>query len=269
MRRFAWRPGADDCSSPWPCILTALADTSVVPRRGHRVGSLGQKRTCTCVAAPDAYVATRASRQERTCTCVPPKVEELVISMLGRVWAPAVTVWDMRRLSDDQLRRRTLCRQFPTILGRGPEAVIELLRRLGPIQSQVPRAPFLTISSRLPGVGYDAVCSLFESHQLLKTSNIRGTVLAASRSSLAGWTPSPAALGQLSCATSSNCTTLRRSSWLPRSKHSAQTIGRRAPRSWLMHGRGWRNGRQARPCRSLAFFRQPAVGTQRIGSAPP
>ena len=82
----------------------------------------------------------------------------------------------MRRLSHDQLRRRTLRRQFPTIPGRGPEAVTELFRRLGPIQSQVPRAPFLTISSRLPGVSYDVVCSLFESHQLLKTSNIRGTV---------------------------------------------------------------------------------------------
>ncbi len=82
----------------------------------------------------------------------------------------------MRRLSHDQLRRRTLRRQFPTISGRGPEAVIELFRLLGPIQSQVPRAPFLTISSRLPGVSYDVVCSLFESHQLLKTSNIRGTV---------------------------------------------------------------------------------------------
>lgn len=82
----------------------------------------------------------------------------------------------MRQLSHDQLRRRTLRRQFPTIPGRGAEAVIELFRRLGPIQSQVPRAPFLTISSRLPGVSYDAVCSLFEAHQLLKTSNIRGTV---------------------------------------------------------------------------------------------
>jgi hypothetical protein len=58
----------------------------------------------------------------------------------------------------------------------GPEAVLELFRRLGPIQSQVPRAPFLTISSRLPGVRYDTVCALFESHQLVKTSNIRGTV---------------------------------------------------------------------------------------------
>jgi hypothetical protein len=82
----------------------------------------------------------------------------------------------VRRLNQDELRRRTLRRQFPDISGRGPEAAIELLRRLGPIQSQVPRAPFLTISSRLPGVSYETVCALFESHQLVKTSSIRGTV---------------------------------------------------------------------------------------------
>jgi hypothetical protein len=82
----------------------------------------------------------------------------------------------VRRLTYDELRRRTLRRQFPPIRGRGPEAVVELFRRLGPIQSQVPRAPFLTISSRLPGVSYQTVCRLFESHQLVKTSNIRGTV---------------------------------------------------------------------------------------------
>ena len=82
----------------------------------------------------------------------------------------------MRRLSHDNLQRRTLRRQFPVISGRGPAAVSELFRRLGPIQSQVPRAPFLTIASRLPGVTYETVCELFESHQLVKTSNIRGTV---------------------------------------------------------------------------------------------
>jgi Winged helix DNA-binding domain len=92
----------------------------------------------------------------------------------------------MRRLSHDQLRRLTLSRQFPTIPGSGPEAVIELLRRLGPIQSQVPRAPFLTISSRLPGVSYETVCGLFESHQLVKTSNIRGTVHTSVRDQF-GW----------------------------------------------------------------------------------
>jgi hypothetical protein len=80
------------------------------------------------------------------------------------------------RLSVAELRRRTLRRQFPSITGDGPDAVLELFRRLGPIQSQVPRAPFLTVSSRLPGVRYQTVCELFESHQLVKTSNIRGTV---------------------------------------------------------------------------------------------
>ena len=82
----------------------------------------------------------------------------------------------MRRLTHDQLRLHTLRRQFPEIRGRGPEAVVQLYQRLGPIQSQVPRAPFLTISSRLPGVSYETVCALFETNQLLKTSNIRGTV---------------------------------------------------------------------------------------------
>ena len=71
---------------------------------------------------------------------------------------------------------RTLRRQFPTIPGHGPGAIVDLFRRLGPVQSQVPRAPFLTISSRLPGATYDTVCELFESHQLVKTSTIRGTV---------------------------------------------------------------------------------------------
>ena len=82
----------------------------------------------------------------------------------------------VRRLSHDQLRMRTLSRQFPTIPRHGPAAIVDLFRRLGPIQSQVPRAPFLTISSRLPGATYDTVCELFESHQLVKTSTIRGTV---------------------------------------------------------------------------------------------
>src|SRR5215203_163973 len=82
----------------------------------------------------------------------------------------------MRRLTADELRRRTLQRQFPSIDGRQPEAVLELFNRLGPIQSQVPRAPFLTVSARLPGVSYETINALFEEHRLLKTSNLRGTV---------------------------------------------------------------------------------------------
>ncbi len=87
----------------------------------------------------------------------------------------------MSLLTVDELRARTLSRQFPTIEGRGPESVLQLLRRLGPIQSQVPRAPFLAIGSRLPGVTYDTVVQLFESHRLLKASNLRGTVHTSGR----------------------------------------------------------------------------------------
>ena len=108
-------------------------------------------------------------------------------------------------LVHDQLRRRTLSRQFPTIAGHGPAAIVDLFWRLGPIQSQVPRAPFLTISSRLPGVTYDTVCELFESHQLVKTSNIRGTVHSSVPEQF-GWLDAVARRTRaLSCAMFSNC----------------------------------------------------------------
>ena len=62
------------------------------------------------------------------------------------------SVGAMAALNHDELRRRTLQRQFPSISGRDQAAVLELFGRLGPIQTQVPRAPFLVASSRLPGV---------------------------------------------------------------------------------------------------------------------
>jgi hypothetical protein len=87
----------------------------------------------------------------------------------------------MARLSEEDLRLSTLARQFPPIAGRDAAAVLELFGRLGPIQSQVPRAPFLAASSRLPGVAYATICDLFERHELLKTSNLRGTVHTTGR----------------------------------------------------------------------------------------
>jgi hypothetical protein len=101
----------------------------------------------------------------------------------------------MRRLTHDQLRRATLQRQFPVISGTGSESVLELLTRLGPIQSQVPRAPFLTVSSRLPGVSYETIRQLFENHRLLKTTNIRGTVHASVRQHF-GWLDAVARAGR-------------------------------------------------------------------------
>ena len=96
----------------------------------------------------------------------------------------------MSRLSTEDLGQLTLGRQFPgLVLGGapaarpspGPAEAITLLDRLGPVQSQVPRAPFLALAARLPGISYETICTLFESFQLLKTSNLRGTVHTSTR----------------------------------------------------------------------------------------
>lgn len=98
----------------------------------------------------------------------------------------------------DQLGRATLARQFPAVRGRGPAAVVELVRRTGPVQSQVARSPFVTVSSRLPGTGFAAVTEAYESLGLVRGTSVRGTVHtstpeqhelldAVSRRSLAPW----------------------------------------------------------------------------------
>ncbi len=92
----------------------------------------------------------------------------------------------MTPLTPEDLRRATLSRQFPSVTGGGADGVLELLDRIGPIQSQVPRAPFLAIASRLPKTSYATVCELFETHQLVKTSNLRGTVHTSTRRQF-GW----------------------------------------------------------------------------------
>lgn len=83
------------------------------------------------------------------------------------------------RLTQARLRAMTLARQFPAIRGRGPKQLLELFGRLGPIQSQVPRAPFLTAASRLPGIEYRTINGAFTDHGLLKGTNLRGTVHTA------------------------------------------------------------------------------------------
>ncbi|MEJ7755655.1 MAG: crosslink repair DNA glycosylase YcaQ family protein [Nocardioidaceae bacterium] len=70
----------------------------------------------------------------------------------------------------------TLRRQFPSIASRGQGAVVRTYERLGPVQTQVPRAAHLALASRLPGVTRDTITGAFESYQVVKASNIRGTV---------------------------------------------------------------------------------------------
>ncbi len=53
---------------------------------------------------------------------------------------------------------------------------MELVRRVGPIQSQAARAPFVTASSRLPGASYKEINAAYETFDLVRGSNLRGTV---------------------------------------------------------------------------------------------
>ena len=76
----------------------------------------------------------------------------------------------------EQLAAATLRRQFPKVRGRGERAVVDLVGRVGPIQSQVARSPFVTVASRLPGASHAAVTAAYESFAIVRGSNLRGTV---------------------------------------------------------------------------------------------
>ncbi|HEU5485755.1 MAG TPA: crosslink repair DNA glycosylase YcaQ family protein, partial [Microlunatus sp.] len=91
----------------------------------------------------------------------------------------------MRRWTEEDLRLSTLRRQFPWPLDGStaptPAAVLDLVAAIAPIQSQVPRAPFVTLATRLPGVRYADLVDLFEDHRLVKASTLRGTVFTSDR----------------------------------------------------------------------------------------
>lgn len=78
----------------------------------------------------------------------------------------------------------TLGRQFPPAApagAAGAEAVVELVRRVGPVQSQAARAPFVSITARLPGASYDDVVEAHESLRLVRSTSLRGTVHTSTR----------------------------------------------------------------------------------------
>jgi Winged helix DNA-binding domain len=76
----------------------------------------------------------------------------------------------------DDLRALSLGRQFPEVEGRGPDAVAETVRRIGPIQSQTARSPYAALGARLPGVTHEAITTAYESLAIVRGSTIRGTV---------------------------------------------------------------------------------------------
>jgi len=76
----------------------------------------------------------------------------------------------------EELAGLTLRRQFPSVRGTGPAAILDLVDRIGPIQSQVARSPFVALSARLPGVRYDDIVAVHEAFGVVRGSNLRGTV---------------------------------------------------------------------------------------------
>jgi hypothetical protein len=88
-------------------------------------------------------------------------------------------------LDTERLRRMSLARQFPVVYGRSAAAVVEVVRRIGPIQSQSPRAPFVALAARLPGVDYATIAGAFESYELIKNPTLRRTVHTVAREQFA------------------------------------------------------------------------------------
>lgn len=87
----------------------------------------------------------------------------------------------MRPWTWDELAAATLRRQFPRVRGLGEDAVVDLVRRVGPIQSQAARAPFLCMAARLPGASYDAITAAHRSMLVVRSSSLRGTVHTSTR----------------------------------------------------------------------------------------
>ncbi|MGC4112350.1 MAG: winged helix DNA-binding domain-containing protein [Nocardioides sp.] len=82
----------------------------------------------------------------------------------------------------DELRGLSLARQFPTgerddgLDRLDAAAVVETVRRIGPIQSQTARSPYVAMGARLPGVTHAEVTGAYESLGIVRGSTIRGTV---------------------------------------------------------------------------------------------
>ena len=76
----------------------------------------------------------------------------------------------------EELRALSLARQFPEVAGGDAAAAVETIRRIGPIQSQTARSPYVALGARLAGVTHAAVTEAYESHAIVRGSSIRGTV---------------------------------------------------------------------------------------------
>ncbi|WP_426242779.1 winged helix DNA-binding domain-containing protein [Nocardioides sp. LHG3406-4] len=75
------------------------------------------------------------------------------------------------------LAGRALARQFPT--GDADATVATMLHRIGPIQSQTARSPYLALAARAPGTTLQQVSAAYDDLQIVRSSTLRGTVHTA------------------------------------------------------------------------------------------
>ncbi|MBV9832180.1 MAG: AlkZ family DNA glycosylase [Marmoricola sp.] len=77
----------------------------------------------------------------------------------------------------EELGAAALARQFPVPTEPLEAAgVAGAVRRIGPIQSQTARSPFLGLAARFPGVTHEAVTAAYEDWTIVRGSTLRGTV---------------------------------------------------------------------------------------------
>ncbi len=81
-----------------------------------------------------------------------------------------------RGLSWDELGAMAAARQFPVAEDAHPADVVEFVRRIGPIQSQTARSPYLGLAARLPGVTHEEITAAYEGFGIVRGSTLRGTV---------------------------------------------------------------------------------------------
>jgi hypothetical protein len=77
----------------------------------------------------------------------------------------------------EELAQATLRRQLPAAVdGAAAGRVGGLVRRTGPVQSQVARSPYVGLAARSPGLTYADVEAAYATGALVRGSNLRGTV---------------------------------------------------------------------------------------------
>ena len=83
-----------------------------------------------------------------------------------------------------QLNRATLARQL--LLGRERIAPVEAVERLGGLQAQEPKPPFLGLWTRLEGFGRDALDAALHDRSVVRATMMRATLHLTSAARLRG-----------------------------------------------------------------------------------